>query len=58
MIKCEHCQKEYETYSEFEKDCFVSSDGWTFEYFHNCLKERGIEIHGYKNRSDSTEQSN
>jgi hypothetical protein len=53
-VKCEHCQKEYATYSDFEKDCFVSSDGWTFEYFHNCLKDKGIEIHGYK----STKQSN
>ena len=47
-MRCEHCNKEYETESEFMKDCFVSSDGWSYDYFHNCLENKGIEIHGYK----------
>lgn len=46
-IKCNHCSQEYENWYEYEKDCFVSSDGWTWEHFHNCLKHKGIEIHGY-----------
>lgn len=48
MIKCEHCDKEFKTTHEFIEDSFVSSDGWTWDYFHNCLKDKGIEIHGYK----------
>lgn len=50
MIKCDNCSKEYETETEFVKDSFVSSDGWTWDYFHNCLKDKGIEIHGYKKK--------
>lgn len=48
VIKCEHCNKEYKNRSDYEEDCFVSSDGWSWDLFHNCLKDRGLEIHGYK----------
>ena len=48
MISCEHCGKEYETASEFQEDCFISSDGWSWDYFHMCLLGKGLEIHGYK----------
>lgn len=48
-ITCEHCNKHYEKVSDFEKDCFLSSDGWSWEHFHNCLKdENQMVIHGYK----------
>jgi len=47
-MECEHCGQSYETESEFIKDCFMSSDGWSWDYFHKCLKDKGIEIHGYK----------
>ena len=47
-IKCEHCGQEYETQEGFLNDCFASSDGWTWEHFHNCQRDKGIEIHGYK----------
>ena len=47
-INCEHCGKEFNSYSEFMEDSFISSDGWSWDYFHNCLKNKGIEIHGYR----------
>ncbi|QZA69595.1 hypothetical protein 035JT004_96 [Bacillus phage 035JT004] len=46
--KCDHCGKEYETTQDYMDDCFVSSDGWCWDYYHNCLKDKGVEIHGYK----------
>ncbi|GLO66207.1 hypothetical protein MACH08_19910 [Oceanobacillus kimchii] len=47
-ITCDHCKKEYDSYTNYERDCFVSSDGWVWDIFHNYLKDKGIEIHGYK----------
>jgi hypothetical protein len=47
-IKCRHCGKEFKTSQEYMDDCFVSSDGWSWDYFHNCLNDKGIEIHGYE----------
>lgn len=47
-IKCKNCGQEYENTHDYLEDCFVDSDGWTWDYFHNCLKNKGIEIHGYK----------
>ena len=46
-IVCEHCGKEYPTEQALLEDCFVSADGWAWDYFHNCLKNKGNEIHGY-----------
>jgi hypothetical protein len=45
MVKCEYCGKEYKDDQEMLEDCFISSDGWSWDYFHNC---KVIEIHGYK----------
>ncbi|MFS1518588.1 hypothetical protein V1503_19305 [Bacillus sp. SCS-151] len=50
MVKCEHCGKEYETDHEMLKDCFVSSDRWTWDIFHNCQQDKGIEIQGYRSQ--------
>lgn len=47
-ITCDHCGSHYPNRDEYEKDCFVSSDGWSWDLFHNCLSNKGIEIHGYK----------
>lgn len=47
-VECKYCGAKYDNYFEYEKDTFVSSDGWTWETFHNCQKDKGIEIHGYK----------
>jgi hypothetical protein len=47
-ITCRHCGQVYKTEHQYMEDCFVSGDGWSWDYFHNCLKDKGIEIHGYK----------
>ncbi|QQO40665.1 zinc ribbon binding domain protein [Bacillus phage 000TH008] len=47
-IKCDHCGKDYKNTHDYIEDCFISSDGWCWDYYHNCLKAKGIEIHGYK----------
>lgn len=46
-IKCSYCGEEYKTISDYQEDCFVSSDGWSWDYFHSCLKDMGNKIHGY-----------
>lgn len=46
-MKCEYCGKKYDTESGFLKDCFVSSDGWSWEYFHECRDKSDVSIHGY-----------
>lgn len=48
-IKCEYCNKEYDKTSDFEKDCFMTSDGLTWDLAHNCQKDKEhLEINGYK----------
>ncbi|AIW03245.1 hypothetical protein CPT_Mater88 [Bacillus phage Mater] len=54
MVKCEHCGAEYPNYSAFGQDCFISSDGWSWEYFHNCLKDEDhLIINGYKKKEEN-----
>ena len=49
MVICNHCKKEYPNHHEFEKDCFTAADGWTWEYFHNCLKNKDVlDLMGFK----------
>lgn len=52
MIKCDHCGKEYKTSQSYIDDCFTSSDGWTWDYFHNCLKDEDhMVLNGYKSKN-------
>lgn len=50
MIECKCCGEKYDNQKEFDKDCFVSSDGWSWDLFHKCQKDKGLEIHGYGDR--------
>lgn len=47
-VTCDHCGAKYATTHDYIEDCFVDSDGWSWDYFHKCLSDKGIEIHGYK----------
>lgn len=47
-ITCEHCGAKYKNTHDYLEDCFTSSDGLSWDYFHKCLSDKGIEIHGYK----------
>lgn len=48
MIKCEHCEMEYKSSTEFEKDSFMISDGWSWGHVHNCLASNSeSRLNGY-----------
>lgn len=48
MIKCEHCEMEYSSSSNFEEDSFIISDGLSWGFVHNCLKGNSEErLNGY-----------